>query len=487
MSQISELYRHSLALLTDLYQLTMACAHWHAGTAEREAVYHLVARKAPFGGNAIVCCGTEAVADYIAHFAFTDDDLDWLATLQDPAGGQLLPDAFLDSLRGLRLSVDVDAPPEGSVVGAQTPLLRVRGPVMQVQLLESVLLNLMGFPSLVATKAARLAHAAGDAPVVDFGLRKAHGIDGSITAARAAYVGGCAATAHVLAGKRFGIPVRGTHAHGWVMAFDDELEAFERYADALPDNCIFLVDTYDTLQGVRHAITAARRLRERGHEIIGIRLDSGDLGSLARQARGMLDEAGFADAAIVASSSIDEEAITALRQQEAPIAVWGVGTTLSVGRPDATLDVVYKLSAIRDAEGRWHNRMKRSDTPEKMSCPGILQVDRLLRDGVPVMEVLHDIGAIGSDHGTAPRDPDTGAALALPPCDQREPLLQPLLRDGRRSGPAPALSEARERALAQFAARAGRDVPLAMDERLWQTREALLRQASGDTPPAAHP
>jgi nicotinate phosphoribosyltransferase len=266
------------ALLTDLYQLTMAYGYWHAGRAEREAAFHLYFRTAPFGGGYAVACGLDAAADYLAGFRFEPDDLAYLATLrasEDDGAGRLFPDAFLDHLAALRLTLDVDMAAEGDVVFAGAPMVRVRGPVLQAQLVETALLAHVGFPTLVATKAARLCEAAAGDEVLEFGLRRAQGPDGGLTASRAAYVGGCAATSNVLAGRRFGLPVRGTHAHSWVLAFDSEPEAFAAYADALPDNCVFLVDTYDTLDGVRHAVEAGERLRARGHRLLGVRLDSG--------------------------------------------------------------------------------------------------------------------------------------------------------------------------------------------------------------------
>ena len=237
-------------------------------------------------------------------------------------------------------------------------------------------MNLVNFPTLVATKAARCYLAARGAPILEFGLRRAQGPDGGITAARAAYVGGCAGTSNLLAGKLFGIPVRGTHAHSWVMAFDDELEAFRTYLNALPGNSILLVDTYHTLQGVRHAIQAAEELRRRGGTLQGIRLDSGDLAQLAKQARRMLNQAGFDSAQIVASGDLDEQRIEALLSQGAPIDLWGVGTRLSTGFPEAALSGVYKLAAVRDAQGRWQYRIKVSDDPAKTLVPGVQQVRR---------------------------------------------------------------------------------------------------------------
>lgn len=476
MSVVRQLYGSSLALLTDLYQLTMAYAHWKSGAPEREAVFHLTLRQAPFGGALAVACGLDAVLDYLEDLHFGQDDLDYLAGLKDARGGPLFDPDFLDYLGALRFTGSLHAVPEGSVVLAHEPLLRVRAPVLQAQLIESALLNLVNFPTAVATKAARLATAAGDDPVLDFGLRKAHGPGAGALAARAAYIGGCAATANVLAGKLFGIPVRGTHAHAWIMAFDDELDAFYRYARALPDNCVFLVDTYDSLQGVAHAIEVGCWLRDNGHEMLGIRLDSGELGELARAARAMLDAAGFEDAKIAASASLDEEAIADLKRRGAPIALWGVGTRLTTAQPDAALDGVYKLAAIRDESGGWRQRVKLSDTPEKSTIPGSQQIRRYYRGGNPVGDWLFDDDAIGADFKAACALTG-GQKTACPEHDNFKDLLVQVYRDGRRVYRPPPLDEVRDHARAQWAALAPlRDYPVALEQRLSATLERLRRQ-----------
>src|SRR6185436_18428573 len=338
----------SLALLTDLYQLTMAYGYWKAGTWDREAVFLLHFRKPPFGSGFTIACGLAPAIEFIERFRFTGDDLEYLASLTGNDGNPLFEREFLDFLHNLELACDVDAIPEGTAVFPHEPLLRVKGPLLQAQLLETPLLNLMNFQTLIATKAARVCLAAQGEPVLEFGLRRAQGIDGAVSASRASYAGGCAATSNVLAGKLFGIPVKGTHAHSWVLSFDSELEAFDTYAEAMPNNCVFLVDTYDTLQGVRHAVEIGRRLRERGHEMVGIRLDSGDLAWLSIQARRILDEEGFPDAQILASSELDEHLIESMKLQGSRIVVWGVGTRLVTGGGDPALGGVYKLTAIRE-------------------------------------------------------------------------------------------------------------------------------------------
>ena len=316
-------------LLTDLYQLTMAAGYWHAGRAEREAVFHLFFRRLPFGGGYAVAAGLGDVVEWLRHFRFGAEDLAWLAALPGQDGRPLFAPGFLDYLGGLRWTCDVDAVPEGTMVFPHQPLIRVKGPIVQAQLVETALLNLINFQTLIATKSARVCQAAQGEPVLEFGLRRAQGPDGAVMASRAAFIGGAASTSNVLAGRLLGIPVRGTHAHSWIMSFDSELESFAAYAEAMPNNCVFLVDTYDTLEGVRHAVETGHRMRAAGHEMAGIRLDSGDLAWLSIEARKILDEAGFPKAFIVASNDLDEHLIESLKHQGAKIGVWGVGTQLA--------------------------------------------------------------------------------------------------------------------------------------------------------------
>lgn len=474
MSVTRQLYGQSLALLADLYQLTMAYAHWHSADPEREAVFSLFFREAPFGGGPAIACGLDGVMDYLVDLHFTGDDIDYLAAQRDGRGNRLFDDAFLDYLRQLRFTGDVSAVPEGTAVFPHEPMLRVRAPVLQAQLLETAILNLMNFPTLIASKAARMAHAAGGDPVLDFGLRKAHGPGAGALAARAAYVGGCAGTANVLAGKLFGVPVKGTHAHGWVMAFDDEVDAFRRYAEALPDNCIFLVDTYDTLAGVRHAIEVGHWLRKRGHEMVGIRLDSGELAELAREARRMLDDAGFGNAVIAASSSLDESAIAELKEAEAPIVLWGVGTRLTTGQPDGALDGVYKLTAIRGDDGAWQSRLKLSDSAAKQTSPGIQQVRRYRAGGRPVADWLYDEGEIGAAFESGRSLSDDGQSVSPPRDADYDDLLQPVISGGEVVYQSPELADVRERAMAEYARFAYfHDYPVVLEDRLYAERERL--------------
>lgn len=448
---LRRLYGDSLALLTDLYQLTMAYGYWKAGRHEREAVFHQFYRRNPYGGGFAVLCGIDEVAEFLEGFRFRDDDLAYLAGLQGPSGTPLFEPAFLDYLREMRLECEVDAIPEGTVVFPREPLLRIRGPLLQAQLLETPLLSLVNFSTLVATKAARLSLVSDPDSVLEFGLRRAQGIDGGTTASRAAYIGGCAATSNMLAGKLHDIPVMGTHAHSWIMSFDGEEEAFATYADAYPDDCVLLVDTYDTPRGVQRAIAVGQELETKGHVLRGVRLDSGDLGELARVARRLLDEAGLHDTKIVASGDLDEFKVRDLAAAGAPIDLWGVGTSLAVGRDDAALDGVYKLAAIRDAEGNWQDRVKASNTPAKSTIPGILGVRRYRRDGRLVADVIHEerepLDETVSYRDAA--DPEVIGAVGGSG-ETFEDLLQPLLRDGQCVAERPSGRVIRERVREQL-------------------------------------
>lgn len=451
MGMLSDLYRPSLGLLTDLYELTMVYAAFKAGIDQRQAAFHLSFRHNPFGGGFTVACGLAAAVDYLEQLRFDASDCQYLASLTGNDGRPLFDAAFLDYLGRMQPNCDVNAVPEGTVVFPHEPLVRVVGPLFEAQLLETALLNLINFQTLIATKAARVVLAAGDEPVLDFGLRRAQGIDGGLSASRAAYVGGCAATSNVLAGKLYGIPVRGTHAHSWVMAFDDELEAFRTYARVMANNCLFLVDTYNTLEGVRHAVEVGRWLRSQGHRLAGIRLDSGDLAYLSIQARQILDEAGFADARIVASSELDERIVESLKEQGARIDIWGVGTRLVTGAPEAALGGVYKLSAVADGDGQWQDRVKLSEQAVKVSNPGVLQVRRFCDAHGAVCDAIYDVRhPIAGD--TTIVDPlDMTRRKTIPATTAGEDLLVPIFRRGRRVYDVPPLDEARRRTQQQLA------------------------------------
>lgn len=446
-AHFSRLYRSGFGLMTDLYQLTMAYGYWRNGLHDRRAVFHLFYRKNPFGHPYTIAAGLELTADYLQQFGFTAEDVQYLGSLKGSDGKALFNESFLNYLQRLSFSCHIDAIPEGTVVFPDQPLVRVEGPIIQCQLLETILLNQINFSTLIATKSARVVQAAQGDSVLEFGFRRAQGPDGALTAARSAYIGGCHATSNVLAGRLFGIPVKGTHAHSWVMCFDDELTAFRRYAQALPNNCIFLVDTYDTEEGVRNAIQVGRELRQEGHEMVGIRLDSGDLAELSITARRMLDEAGFTGAKIVASSDLDEHAIRELKARGAMITIWGVGTRLATAYDQPALGGVYKLSAIQDETGQWQYRVKLSDTEEKTSDPGIQQVRRFLTtEGLPAGDMTFN--ADNGDHYPSLYDRKTRKVFNFEGYESQD-LLQPVFREGKMIMDWPSIQQIRERSLEQ--------------------------------------
>jgi len=439
-------YNQSLALLTDLYELTMAYGYWKTGVYKRDAVFHLSFRQNPFKGGFAIACGLEYVIDFIENFKFDSTDTKYLSILTGNDGKPIFEKNFLDYLEKMEFSCDIDAITEGTIVFPHEPLLRVKGPIMQCQMLETALLNIINFQTLIATKAARVFMAAGGEPIYEFGLRRAQGIDGSLASSRAAYIGGCAGTSNVLAGKIFGIPVKGTHAHSWVMFFDDELASFKAYADTMPNNCIFLVDTYDTIDGVKRAVEVGKLLRSRGHEMIGIRLDSGDLAYLSHEARKILDENGFQNAKIVASNELDEHIIASLREQGAKISVWGVGTKLVTAFDQPALGGVYKMSAAMDSNGNWKNKVKLSEQSVKVSNPGIQQIRRYNDGKENIGDVIYDVNTDMSN-GCTMIDPfDMTRQKRIPHDTKYEDLLVPVFKHGKKVYESVPIDEVRKKA-----------------------------------------
>lgn len=444
-------------LLTDLYQLTMGQGYWAKGMAEREAVFHLFFRRVPFAEVGAIAAGLGPAIEFLTRLAFTNEETNYLASLNGTDGKPLFAPGYLTFLRDLKWKLDVHGVAEGEIVFPHEPLLRVQGPMLQCQLVETALLNIINFQTLVATKAARICEAAEGDPVVEFGLRRAQGPDGGMAASRAAFIGGCWATSNVLAGMRYGIPVKGTHAHSWVMSFDDELEAFDAYADAMPNNTLLLVDTYDTIKGVKNAIKTGRKLRERGHELVGIRLDSGDLAALSREARTLLNEAGLHEAKIVASNELDETSIRELKADGARIDIWGVGTKLATAYDQPALGGVYKLGAIRDDDGSWRYRVKLSNDLIKVSNPGILQIERTSDgDGRIVQDRLFN----EAEH---------------PNTDPERLLLKEVLRRGHVVRDPETLPVIQARATAAWTRRPT-GTPLVLDPILQQTKRDLLEK-----------
>ncbi len=361
----------------------MANGYFRLGIQNKQACFHHFFRKAPFNGTLVIAAGIENVLEYVANFRFSIEDVAFLSSLTSPAGTKLFDAAFLKYLSSLRLEVEVDAVKEGQAVFAREPILRVRGPLLQCQLLETAFLNIVNFQSLVATKAARCVWAAKGREVIEFGLRRAQGPDGALSATRASFVGGCSSTSNVLAAKEYKIPVKGTMAHAWVMAFEDEKAAFRAFAQMIPDNAVFLVDTYHTIEGVRNAIEVGLELKTKGHKLLGIRIDSGDFAALSAKARAMLDAAGLSETRIMVSGDLDEYRIESLLNEGAPIDMFGVGTRLSTAFEEPALGGVYKMSSVEGADC-----LKISDDPEKTTLPGVLQTRRYRKDGHFVSDLI---------------------------------------------------------------------------------------------------
>lgn len=364
----------NLTLLTDFYELTMMQGYSITNIGDHKAVFDLFYRKNPSGNGYAIAAGLEQVIDYIKNLKFTDDDIKYLDSLN------LFNDSFLNYLKDFKFTGDIYGVEEGTIIFPNEPILRITSSIIECQLMEATLLNIINHQSLIATKAARVCWAAEGDPVMEFGLRRAQGPDASIYGARSAIIGGCTATSNVLAGKLFDVPVKGTHAHSWVMSFDDELTAFREYAKIFPDACTLLVDTYDTLNsGVPNAIKVFKEMKDKNISLksYGIRLDSGDLAYLSKEARKMLDDAGFTDAMICASSDLDEYLITDLKsRQEAKINLWGVGTKLITSDDCPSFGGVYKLAAQTNKDGVLVPRIKLSENVFKVTNPGVKKVFR---------------------------------------------------------------------------------------------------------------
>ena len=436
------------ALFTDYYELTMMAGYAEAGIADAMVTFDFFFRRLPHGVDLLVTAGQAAALRFLEELRFTADELAYLNTTSLPAG-------FVDaSLTDLRFTGDVWAMLEGTVAFANEPVLRIQAPLAQAQLIETAMINTMCYSTLVASNAAQVRRVSDGALILEFGARRAHGPDGALTASRAAYLGGCDATSNVESAKRYNMPVAGTQAHAWVMAFDTELESFEAFARTFPDDCVLLVDTYDTLNtGVPNAIKVGLAMRDRGQQLKGIRLDSGDLAYLSKEARRMLDDAGLPEVTIVASGDLDAERIAALRADGAPIDSYGVGTSLVTAKQDPTIAGVYKMAEIKGVPVA-----KRSDTPAKTSNPGRKQVWRT----------------------------DTGDVIGLE--DESlpgEPLLVKMMEDGKIIVDLPTVHQSRLRAIAQqewLAERSadgiGKDWPVQRSDALDALRTKVLTDAA---------
>ncbi len=364
----------NLTLMTDLYELTMMQGYFESDTNET-VIFDMFYRRNPCGNGFAITAGLDQVIDYINNLHFSQEDISYLRSLG------IFHEPFLDYLKDFHFTGNIDAIPEGSVVFPYEPLIKVTAPIMQAQLVETAILTIVNHQSLIATKSARVVQAARGDGIMEFGLRRAQGPDAGVYGARAAMIAGCIGTSNVLAGQMFDVPVKGTHAHSWIMSFPDEYSAFKRYAELYPDACTLLVDTYDTLRsGVPNAIRVFREMRESGKELknYGIRLDSGDLAYMSKKARAMLDEAGFTDAVISASSDLDEYLIDSLKTQGAAITSWGVGTNMITSKDCPAFGGVYKLAAIQDEmTGEFIPKIKLSENTEKVTNPGDKKVIRI--------------------------------------------------------------------------------------------------------------
>lgn len=366
--------RQNLTLLTDLYELTMMQGYFRNKDQNETVIFDAFYRSNPMGSGYAICAGLQQVIDLIKNLHFSKEDIDYLASLN------LFEADFLDYLKDFKFTGDIYAIPEGSVMFPREPMIKVIAPIMEAQLIETAILNIMNHQSLIATKASRVCFAAQGDGVLEFGLRRAQGPDAGVYGARAAMIGGCVGTSNVLAGQLFDVPVRGTHAHSWIMSFPDEYTAFKAYSEIYPNACILLVDTYDTLKsGIPNAIRVFTEMRDAGVKLInyGIRLDSGDLAYLSKKARKMLDAAGFPDAVISASNDLDEYLIDSLKVQGATITSWGVGTHLITAKDCPSFGGVYKLAAIKGPDGKFIPKIKLSENSEKVTNPGNKTIYRI--------------------------------------------------------------------------------------------------------------
>jgi nicotinate phosphoribosyltransferase len=443
------------ALMTDLYELTMMQGYFRYGMHHR-AVFDMFFRRQPFDGGFSVFAGLDDLLETLTTMRFSGEDIDYLRTLG------LFDEPFLEYLRDFRFTGDLWAVPEGTLVFPQEPLIRVHTSILEAQLIESILLNTINFQTLVATKTARIYLASEGGSIAEFGLRRAQGPDGAMSASRAAFIGGASSTSNTLAGKRYGIPVTGTMAHSWVMAFGSEREAFERYADLYPDRTILLIDTYDTLgSGIENAIAVGRDLQRAGNRI-GVRLDSGDIQYLSKQVRRRLDEAGLKDAQIAVSNELDEQIIHQLVSAGSPVDLWGVGTQLVTGGGDPALTGVYKLAAKERPDGIFTPTMKVSDNPDKSTNPGIKQVWRFYgKNDYPIADLIDIESGVSPEASRASGSECAGTRrpirfyhpsgdyrkFTLESWDRCEALLVPQIESGKIVGDRPQLTAIRDRAL----------------------------------------
>ena len=469
---------NNLTLLTDLYQLTMMNGYRRCKLDERRAVFDIFYR-GNGGYSYAIAAGLEQAIDYILNLHFDQSDIAYLRSLG------IFDDDFLKALEKFEFTGDIKAVPEGTMVFPYEPILTVSAPLWQAQLVETALLTFINHQTLIATKAARLKECTKN-KISEFGLRRAQGPDAGIYGARAACIGGCRTTSNVVAGKLFGIPVTGTHSHSWVMSFDTELEAFEKYAEIYPDNCLLLVDTYDTLKsGVPNAIKVFDKLKAEGHKPIGIRLDSGDLAYLSRKARVMLDEAGHSDCLIFATNDLDEDILLALNSQEAKIDVYGIGTKLITSYNNASLGGVYKLCALEE-DGKLVPKIKVSNSHEKTTNPGVKKIVRIFKDGMAQADLicLEDETFDISKPLTVFHPEQTWKKTTFTDYELKE-LMVPIFKDGKLVYDMPTLKEICQRedeSIASFFPEYRRVVntqeyKVDLSQKLWDLKRELLNAA----------
>ena len=368
----------------------MCYGYWKKNIHLNESNFSVFFRKNPFNSGYAVCCGLEFIIDYLNNLKFTDSDIDYLQSLKSDDGKNLFDKEFLKFLKSFKFSCDVEAVEEGRVIFSNEPIINIRGPIYQCQLVESAIINMFNFNTLIATKASRMNLSSKDDPILEFGLRRAQGIDGSLSASRASYIGGTSKTSNVLAGKLFDIPVSGTHSHSWVLAFDSELESFKKYAEVMPNNCILLIDTFNTMDGLDNAIIVAKELEKKNKRLLGVRIDSGDLAYLSKKARTKLDKNGLEYVKIVASNDLDEFLIKSLKNQKSKISVWGIGTKLVTAYDNPSLGAVYKLTALKNSEGNWDKKIKLSEQKIKINNPGINQILRFKKKELFGGDMIYD-------------------------------------------------------------------------------------------------
>jgi nicotinate phosphoribosyltransferase len=476
---------YTRALLTDLYELTMAAAYLEQGKASDTATFDLYYRHNPFNGGYAIAAGLEDAIGAVLETKFNDDDIHYLRSMRTSAGAGLFPDQFLSYLADYRFRGDIGAIPEGSVVFPNEPLLQVRGNLIECQMVETILLCHINFQTLVATKAARIWEAANHGAIIEFGLRRAQGPDGALGACRAAFIGGVDGTSNVLGAALLRMPAKGTHAHSWIQAFGTELDAFQAYARSFPDECILLVDTYDTLKsGIPNAIRTAKELELRGHRLVGIRIDSGDLAFLSQRARQMLDQENLGNVKIVASNELDEYIISDILAQGGRVDVWGVGTNLVTGAGvgGGALGGIYKM-----VEHNGQPKIKLSANPEKMTNPGVKKIIRYYgADGLMEADALAaDTEEIG-EGGVLIVDPNNPLRRKKLDSSQREELLQPIVKSGTLVYQFPSIEQIRNHRKADLARlheshkrlHNPHEYKVGLTHTLWQQKEQMLNQAT---------